>query len=552
MSRPVCIIKNARFRTMDPAMPVAEAMACSADGRIQAIGTTEEVMPLSGGGIRIIDLGGRTVIPGFFDCHLHILWLGANLRHVDLSSPPVTSIAEIVRLLSCKVADSPGQLCVQGNRYDQNKLSDRAHPDRLDLDKVSDKIPVRIVHTSAHASVVNSVGLKMLGIDRDTPDPIAGQIVRDASGEPTGLLLETASWSNLERILPTPTRDENMEALKRANRYLLERGITSASDANTLPDHIDLFRNAALSNTLQVRTNLMVDWGKVISQYDGAVPKPDDLQPDEMNWHRLHVGQAKLFADGAITTRTCWLTEPFCDMPDNSGIPMHAPDELLELIVAAHNAGWQIATHAIGDRAVDQVLKCYSEAQRIKTRRKPGHRIEHCMLLNPELISRLRRQNVWSIGQPEFLAALGDAYIAALGEERAFRLSPYASLERHDVAQAFSSDCPVVPGNPLAGVRAAVERISPNGVVLNGRERITTESALYAYTAAPAYATFTNRDRGTLEVGKLADLAVLSIDPLEGAGPMWEALRIESTFIGGECVFGQYETGLPTAGAAQP
>ncbi len=502
--------------------------------------------------MQTIDLGGRTVIPGFFDCHMHILWLGANLCHVDLSSPPVASIADVVRLLSARIADEPGLSCAQGNRYDQNKLSGRAHPDRVDLDRVSCEIPVRIVHTSGHAAVVNSIGLKMLGIDRDTPDPIGGEIVHDAAGEPTGLLLETASWSNLDRILPTPTRDENMEALRRSNRYLLERGITSASDAHTFHGDIDMFRDAVLSNMLQARTNLMVGWAELAALGGDAAPKPDDLQPAEVSWHRLHVGQAKLFADGAITTRTCWLTEPFRNMPDNFGMPLHPPDELQELIISAHNAGWQIATHAIGDRAVDQVLKCYSEAQRTKARRKPGHRIEHCMLLNSDLIARLRRQNVWSIGQPEFLAGLGDAYIAALGEERAFRLSPYASLERHDVAQAFSSDCPVVPGSPLAGTRAAVARRSPAGVVLNDSERISTESALYAYTAAPAYATFTQRDRGTLEVGKFADLAVLSDDPLDSERPDWDALHVDATFIGGECVWLiGHDTGVSVVGAAK-
>jgi predicted amidohydrolase YtcJ len=378
----------------------------------------------------------------------------------------------------------------------------------------------------------------MLGIDRETPNPVGGEIVRDASGEPTGLLLETASWNNLERIVPEPTREENAEALRRANRYLLERGITSASDANTSPGDIDLFRDAVVSDTLQVRTNLMVGWAELLAQSGDAIPKPDDLQPTDVSWHRLHVGQAKLFSDGAITTRTCWLNEPFCNTPDNFGMPLHPPDELRELIISAHSAGWQIATHAIGDRAVDLVLNCYAEAQRTKPRRKPGHRIEHCMLLNSDLIARLRRQNVWSVGQPEFLAGLGDAYIAALGEERAFRLSPYASLERHDVAQAFSSDCPVVPGSPLAGIRAAVERRSPNGVILNGSERIGTDSALYAYTAAPAYATFTQRDRGTLEVGKVADLAVLSADPLAAGFSEWDALYVVATIIGGECVFG--------------
>jgi predicted amidohydrolase YtcJ len=356
------------------------------------------------------------------------------------------------------------------------------------------------------------------------------------------VLLETASWNDLDKILPEVTPAEAVEALGRANRYLLERGITSATDANTEPGDIDLYRQAVARNLLQVRTNLMVGWAEVVRQVGaGAVPRPNELQPTGLgiNWHRLHVGQAKLFSDGAITTRTCWLTQPFEGMPDNFGIPLHPPDELKALILKAHNAGWQIATHAIGDRAIDLVLTAYAEAQRQNTRHRPGHRIEHCMLLNAELIARLRRQNVWSIGQPEFLLGLGEAYVTALGEERANRLSPYATLDAQNVAQAFSSDCPVVPGAPLDGLRAAISRTVWNGRVLNASECVSAETALYNYTAAPAYATHTERDRGTIETGKWADFALLSADPTTTPMEEWERVRVEATFVGGECLYGQ-------------
>jgi predicted amidohydrolase YtcJ len=499
----------------------------------------------------VIDLRGRTLIPGFFDCHLHVGWLGDNLGHVDLSSPPVRTPEEIVNLLRLRLDERPDIACVQGNRYDQNKLMPPRHLSRQDLDRVSTDRPVRIVHTSGHAAVVNSRALSLLGINRDTPDPVGGEIERGADGEPTGLLLETASWANLDRILPVPTSAEKEAAIARANRYLLERGITSASDANTPPGDIETFARAVANGTLQVRTNLMVNWAELLQQADdGTVPTPDDLQAAclGLSWHRLHVGQAKLFSDGAITTRTCWLTEPFVGMPDNLGLPLHPPDELRDLILKAHRAGWQIATHAIGDRAIDVVLAAYAEAQRQQTRPRPGHRIEHCMLLNPDLIARLRRQNVWSIGQPEFLSSLGDAYVAALGEERAQRLSPYATLEAQNVAQAFSSDCPVVPGSPLAGIRAAMERRTPNGRTLNTDERLSAEAALYAYTTAPAYATRTERDRGSIEVGKWADFAVLTADPIRTPLEEWEQLEVEATYIAGECVFGSDTMGQRSMG----
>lgn len=540
MSEPTLILHNGNILTMDANTPRTEALAVGQDGRILAVGSDDDVRNLQTAGTRAINLRGQTLLPGFFDCHLHIMWLGLNLGNVNLASPPVRNKHDIVKLLRQRLDARPDTLCVQGNRYDQNKLEGGAHLTRHDLDLVSTTMPVRIAHTSGHAAVVNTVALQRLGITRDTPDPVGGEILRDASGEPNGILLETASWNDLERILPEPTPEEAIAALERASGYLLERGITSATDANTPTRAIDAYYRAVVTNRLRPRVNCMVNWAEIMEAVgDGTAPTPDALQPasEAVNWHRLHVGQAKLFSDGAITTRTCWLRAPFEGMPDNFGIPLHPPDELTHLILAAHNAGWQIATHAIGDRANDLVLTAYAEAQRQNTRHRPGHRIEHAMLLDTDLIARFRRQNVWAIGQPEFLSTLGDAYLSALGEERANRLSPYATLDAQNVAQAFSSDCPVVPGAPLDGIHAALERRTPNGYTLNANERLAPEAALYAYTAAPAYASRVERDRGTLEIGKWADLTLLSADPLTTPFDEWERLQVTATFVGGECLY---------------
>ncbi len=527
----------------------AQAVAVGRDGRIVAVGTDSEVLNLAKAKTIRTNLNGRTLIPGFFDCHLHLMWLGKNLGNVDLSSPPVRDKDDIIRLLRERLIAKPNEACIQGNRYDQNKLTDGQHLTRYDLDLVSTSVPVRIVHTSGHAAVVNSIALERLGITEQTPDPAGGEIVRDEHGQPTGLLLETASWNDLDRIIPPPSAEESLDALGRANGYLLQRGITSASDANTAPHEIELYQKAMVRDLLTVRVNSMVGWSEVMAGVsEGAIPTSNELQPGGIgfNWHRYHVGQAKLFSDGAITTRTCWLTQPFEQiegMPESFGIPLHPPDELREYIRLAHNGGWQIATHAIGDRAIDLVLSAYAEAQRLHTRSKPGHRIEHCMLLDRDLIARLRRQNIWSIGQPEFLSNLGDAYVTALGEERTDRLSPYATLDVQNVAQAFSSDCPVVPGAPLAGIRAAIERKTRSGRVLNAGECLPIETALGGYTIAPAFATRTDRDRGSIETGKWADFTLLSADPLTTSVAEWDAVQVVATFVGGACLYGAEAVG---------
>ena len=545
MTDAVTILYNGNVLTMTGADMPLQAVAVGRDGRIVAVGNNDAVRNLAGAGARQIDLRGRTLLPGFFDCHLHILWLGINLGHVNLASPPVKNKQDIIRLLRERLDAQPDLTCVQGNRYDQNKLSPPEHLTRHDLDQISTTIPVRIVHTSGHAAVVNTRALQMLGITPDTLDPVGGEIVRDAQGEPNGVLLETASWNDLDRILPYVSPEEQVAALGRANTYLLERGITSATDANLATKDIAIFARAVADKALQVRANGMVGWAEIMKHIgEGTIPSPDDLQPQwqGLSWHQFHVGQAKLFSDGAITTRTCWLTEPFLGMagqPNDCGIPLHPPDEMRDYIRKAHNAGWQIATHAIGDRAIDLVLSAYADAQRENTRFRPGHRIEHAMLLNSDLIARFRRQNVWSIGQPEFLSQLGDAYVMALGEERANRLSPYATLDRQNVAQAFSSDCPVVPGAPLDGLRASMERKTPSGHILDVNECLAPDIALYNYTAAPAYATHTDRDRGSLETGKWADFVLLSADPMTTPLSEWEQVKVEATWVSGNCLYGE-------------
>ena len=521
---------------------LAEAVAIGDDGRILAVGSNVEVLNLAVAGTKKIDLNGKTLIPGFFDCHLHLIWLGQNLGHVDLSSPPVKDKGDILRLLAERLNENPNGAYLEGNRYDQNKLPDGKHLTRHDLDRVSTEIPVRIVHTSGHAAVVNSKALALLEINLSTENPVGGEIERDERGEPTGVLLESASWNNLERIQPETTILDAVAALSRANDYLLKLGITSASDANTPPGMVEAYTTAVFQDALQIRVNSMIGWQEVIDHSEtGQVPRPDDLQPAGVPFARYHVGQAKLFSDGAITTRTCWLKQPFEGTSDSYGIAMHSEEQLREYILKAHVAGWQIATHAIGDKAVDVVLTAYAEAQRQQTRTYPGHRIEHCMLLDKDLIARLRRQKVWSIGQPEFISGLGDAYLTALGEERALRLSPYATLEAQNVAQAFSSDCPVVPGSPLAGMRAAIERKTPKGYILNPAERVSAELALTAYTNSPAFATRTDRNRGSIEVGKLADFTLLSSNPLSTPIDEWERVQVVATIVDGECLYGNLE-----------
>ncbi len=539
MANAISILTNARIHTQ--AGTVADSLAVDRTGRLMAVGSESQVLNLRGPHTKIINARGQIVLPGFYDCHMHILDLGLKLSQVDLSFPKVKCIPDILTQLADQLKANPASTVVLGARYDQNRLQEKQHPTRHDLDAVSLDLPVRIEHTSGHAAVVNSRALEMLGISRNSKDPVGGIVHRDADGEPTGLLLETAAWHNMDSIAPEPTSAEAIKALERAGDYLLSLGITSASDACTSLDEIDCYARASWLQKLRLRVNLMVDWAEVMEDAASAPPpKPEHLQPGRVSGHMLHVGQAKLFSDGAITTRTCWLNQPFSDGDNtNTGVPIFPEEELRRLIIAAHRRGWQVACHAIGDRAIEAVLDAYAEAQRQQTRPRPGHRIEHCMLLNDQLIQRLRRQNIWSIGQPEFISSLGDAYITALGTERASRLSPYNTLENCGVAQAFSSDCPVVPGNPIDGLIAAVTRRIASGTTLNLNECISMEAAVYNFTAAPAFACRTEQDRGTLETGKWADFILIQGELFAPIGEWINVPKVASVFVAGQCVYGE-------------
>ena len=357
--------------------------------------------------MREIDLRGRTLMPGFFDCHLHMLLarhqsgacrsvLAARAESNRTSfaccgsawtrSPnwPVCRATATIRTNWRRPIISPGTIWIRFRR-----------PCRS----------VSCIHLDMPPSSTRSA-LEMLGITSDTPDPVGGEIVRDASGQAYG---RSAGNGQLERPRPHSARMSQRPHRSRrcaAPMATCWNGELPARPMRTWPRTTWTYTPEPSRKTpcACVPTG-MIGWAEVMQQTGaGAIPTPNELQPPQwsgVNWHRLHVGQAKLFSDGAITTRTCWLTQPFEGMagqPNNSGIAMHPPDELRNYIVKAHDAGWQIATHAIGDRAIDAVLAAYAEAQRVNTRHRPGHRIEHAMLLDKGLIARFRRQNVWSVG----------------------------------------------------------------------------------------------------------------------------------------------------------
>lgn len=522
---------SAAVLCIEPRGRRAEAFAVT-DGQFEAVGTRSDLAARFPDAVSV-DLAGQTVVPGFNDCHCHILPLGFDLGKAQLSSPLIETISDVLDALSVWADANHDAAWIPGARYDHNKLAERRHPNRYDLDRVSTTHPVYASHTSGHAMAVNTKALELARITRDTEDPFGGEIVRDETGEPTGVLLEAAAdfiWATL----PRRSHAEKVAAISRAAEALLAKGITSACDAATEGEEDIAAYLEASDGGARLRMTLMPLYESI--ETNGTIPDRKEFSPIPAGAN-IRMGPVKLFADGALTTRTAALTEPFADV-DTRGMLMYDDETLQKRIANIHRAGRQAATHAIGDRAIRIALDCYAAAQAEFRCDDCRHRIEHCMLLDDALMQRIAGQEIVPVMQPEFVARLGDAYLSGLGQARAGRLNRYASLGRLGVPIAFSSDLPVIPGAPLDGIRSAIACVSPTNRPVNPSEAISAEEAIRNYTWISAWSSFDDDVTGRIGSGMRADFVVLSRDPTTTPLEEWESIEIAAVFAGGICAIG--------------
>lgn len=532
---------NARIYTMDRDVPRVESLLV-ANGRVEALGPLDLVQPQAGPDARHVDLDGQTVVPGFHDCHCHILSFGQTLTQIDVSADSVGTIVELAAALRPQVQHLEEGQWLIGRGYDQNALHERRHPTRADLDEITRDHPAVVYHTSGHALTCNSRALHLAGISSSTLTPSGGDIERDAHGEPTGVLKEAPAMDMVSNVIPRPTVEQGADAILRAIDVMASQGITSAGDAHTgatgsLETELAMYRKAYESGKLSGRVTLMPTIAYVAPPGSSRTVSRDDLTADlgtEPDW--LAIGPTKIFSDGALTTRTAALREPYADS-GSTGILIWETESLLDMIRRAHYGRWQIATHAIGDRAIETVLTCYEAAQAESTRQDCRHRIEHCMILDAGLAQRMRRLGIVAALQPGFIGRLGDAYIQALGAARAAQLMPMELFDLFGLPVAFSSDRPVIPGAPLRGIRSAVDRTTPDGVPLGQHHAITALQAIRNYTSGSAYATHTEADRGSLRRGMLADFTVLSRDLTETPAQEMPRVRVTMTVVEGTETF---------------
>lgn len=499
------IVHGGPILTMSDDNSVVDAVGIH-HGVVVAAGTESDVRSLLPRNAESIHLNGRLATPGLFDAHAHTFMTGFSLLEVDVTAPGVASIADIRERIAARARQTAAGDWIVGQGYDQASLDEQRHPNRHDLDAAAPDHPVAIWRSCHHIMAVNSKALQLAGIDRNTPDPDGGTIDRDEHGEPTGVLRESATGL-IQAVQPEPSQRQIEEAILAGGREFVRHGVVAVGEAGIRTNtELRAYQTVWRDGTLPVRSYLMM----IID--DTLDPMIDLGISTGFGDDWLRIGPAKLFSDGSIGGRTARMRRPYEGESDNVGLWMMDPADLKAKVRRAHDAGFQLSIHAIGDAAIDLVLDAYEEAQTANPREDTRHRIEHCSIVDLDTIARIKRLGVVPIPGTSFLHYTRPAYEQNLGRDRyryAYAMKTYAE---HGIIAAASSDAPVVPVDPLIGIQTMVTRRDRLGVDAWSEERVSVEDAIRAYTVNAAYSAFAEARRGRLVPGMVGDVTVFDQD----------------------------------------
>ena len=513
LSLKTCIFINANVITLDPLFPKADWVAVH-DAKIVKVGHGIDWKAIKESRFEVIDLGGKTILPGFIDAHMHIVATVKKYLSLDLTpGKKVRSISDIESMIHDYSLNIPPGKWIFGKGYNEFYLSEKRFPNRWDLDKATLNHPVKLTHRSGHTHVLNSLALKLTGITKETGDPDGGMIDRNLiTGEPTGILYEMAD-SLAERIQPLQ-QDELEPGLQMLNRKLLSSGITSIHDASHRNDanRWNLLNSWKSCGKLKPRINMMAGYPSFRNNEHNFLSE----SPDQ---NQLKLGAIKIMLD------------------DTTGRMLPTQKELNNMVLKVHKAGMQVAFHAIEEASIDAA--CY--AVKVATEKVSGnehrHRIEHCSVCPSSLAKKIASLKMMVVTQPPFIFHSGERYLETVRKEQLKHLYPIRTLLSHGIAVAGSSDSPVVHPDPLIGIYAAISRLAENDFVVGEHQKISVMDALRMYTQYAAQASFEETIKGTITPGKLADLVVLNGDPTHLSPKDFRNLKVEMTIIGGEVVW---------------
>lgn len=524
------VLVNGKVVTMDSEESITEAIAVKY-GRLLKVGSNEAVKGLVGDGTKVIDLEGRTVIPGLIDSHCHMMNVGAGrLLYVDLSEEAgVHSIKDLVAKLRERAEVTPAGEWVVGYQEDDSKLTEKRHPTRYELDEGSTEHPIILSTVGGHFSMANSLAFENAGVSKDTPDPVGGKFDRDDSGIPVGGLHETAIDAIRPEGRSVPTRAQSYRGAKEILEECAENGLTCVYDTvgrSEIRAALDLKNAGELP--IRMRMDVYIDLFKELDALGIYRGLGDD-------W--LRIGGLKFFFDGAISARTAAVTEEYLNKPGFYGVMATTREIATEKIMAAYKEGYRISAHANGDRAIIMYLDIMEEAQAKYPRDDPRNRDIHCTVITPELVERIKELGILPTIFGPYVYYHGDKLIPAFGEERLERMFAARSFLDAGVKIAAHSDHPCAPYPPLMAIHGLVNRRTKAGRPIGSSQMVTVMEALKLYTVNSAYQQLDEDKLGSLEEGKLADMVVLGEDILTVPTKTIKDIPVDMTIIDGRVVF---------------
>jgi predicted amidohydrolase YtcJ len=534
---PNLILYNGKIRTFETQTSTCEALAC-VGSRIVATGKSDDIRRLAGPDTEAIDLRGRTAIPGLTDTHVHLSEKGtAEMKLVDCRDfyVDVNSVSDILQRLANAAAQAPkgSWIVAHGSPMQDFRIDDKRFPDKHDLDRAVPEHPVSISF-GAHVTIGNSLALAAAKITRDTPDPAGGHIRHDPqSGEPTGELHERAQLI-LKKVAPEFNYLQLKDGIVFALKQCLERGVTTVHDIVRYAEPVRAYQEIYREGRMHARVSILP---RVIESMieSKSLTELGLITGFGNEW--LRIGGVKMSIDGGITGRNACFHEPYENDEHNHGIIRIQQDELNHTVRVCHDAGLRCCVHAIGDKAFDMALDAYENAIEHSPRKDHRHRIEHMgnWLATPKLMQRMVRSNIVAIPNIAFAYYIGDAILDCVGERRLTKAFPFHTLLKNGVIIAGGSDSPGYwPVDPLRDIATAASRKMRWGDVWIPEERISVSEAFAMHTTTASWVGFEENEKGTLEIGKLADIAVLAEDPFAVAPEKIRELKVEMTLVGGE------------------
>jgi predicted amidohydrolase YtcJ len=526
------IITHAKIWTVDPALPTAQSVAVLRD-RIVAVGTDADVSAWHGPPTRIIDAGGKLLLPGFNDAHVHFVEGGMQLDSVQLND--VTSAEEFARRIGERAKVTAKGVWILGGDWDETKWQPAQLPTRELIDPVTGGTPVYASRYDGHMGLANSAALRAAGITASTPDPPGGVIVRDAQGNPTGALKDAAQ-DLMYKVIPPLSHDQRLRAVKRALAHAASVGVTSVQNMSAAYADIAVYSELRDRGELTVRIYAAPS---IVGFEDQARVGIRRAFGDSF----LRVGAVKGFADGSLGSRTAYFFDPFMDTPDNRGLlsgEMQPPSEMRERMLKADAAGLQLCTHAIGDQAISIILDFYGDIEKDHGPADRRFRIEHAQHMAAKDFDRFAKLVVIASVQPYHAIDDGRWAEARIGHDRASRTYAFRTFLDHHVRLAFGTDWDVAPLNPMLGLYAAVTRATLDGKNPDGwfpEQKLTVAEAVEAYTMGSAYAEFQEKEKGSITPGKLADMVIVSEDIFAIDPVRIREAKVVKTFVGGRLIW---------------